>query len=92
MNWEDGVGALRQLFEQRQASAHGAARLARGKIDESNEWPGIGGTLLCERQIAGGNPYHGNIVYASTLKGETRVVRMIAAALALRSEFVPRAD
>jgi len=46
--------------------------------------------LPCERSPIVGNPFHGNIVFRAGLKPHT--VKMLAAALALKSEFISPRD
>ena len=61
--------------------AHGVARLPRGWIDQLNALPGSPNALSYERAPLPDNPYHDNIVFRAGL--QTRVIRMIAGALAL---------
>jgi hypothetical protein len=89
INWEDDEAVLAFTLDRRLQSEHGVARLSRAQIDRIRQLRTCIGRLEYERKIEDGNPYHGNLLYR---KGCTRPLeKMIASALALDAEFIPRA-
>jgi hypothetical protein len=88
INWEDD-GTVEQFTLSNNNAQHGAARIQTSDIQETSaKTKMVKDPLFYERKIIPGNDYHGNIVFRSELKGHT--VKMLAAALAIKSEFVPR--
>ena len=88
VNWEDKPEVEKFTLADKHNAQHGAARLATTAIlHVSSTVPGISMPLNCERQRLPKNDYHGNIVYSA--KVNSKVEKMLAAALALRGQFVP---
>jgi hypothetical protein len=88
INWEDTAEVEKFTFADKQNAQHGLARLATAAILHiSRTVPGITMPLNCERQPLPKNDYHGNIVYSA--KVNPKVEKMLAAALALKGQFVP---
>ncbi len=87
INWEDDSEAENFTLADKRNALHGAARLATAQIFEtSNTAVAVALPLTCERQRLTENEYHGNIVYAGNVN--SRLEKMLAAALALKSKFV----
>ena len=88
VNWEDTPEVEKFTFADKENAQHGVARLATAAILHiSSTVPGIPTPLNCERQRLPKNDYHGNIVYSAKVK--PKVEKMLAAALALRGQFLP---
>jgi hypothetical protein len=88
VNWEDTPEVEKFTFADKQKAQYGIARLATAAILHiSSTVPGILTPLNCERQRLPENNYHGNIVYSAKVK--PKVEKMLAAAIALKSQFVP---
>jgi hypothetical protein len=87
VNWEDTPEVETFTFADRQNAQYGVARLATTAILHiSSTAQGIPTPLNCERQPLPNNDYHGNIVYSAKVK--PKVEKMLAAALALKGQFV----
>jgi hypothetical protein len=84
INWEDDGDVVGFTLRQPN-SQHGAAHLLRSHLDGiSGQSPG---SLSYERQPMEGNRHHGNILFNSEDSNPLR--KMLAAALALHSRYVP---
>jgi len=91
INWEDDSQVEGFTLADKTNALHGAARLSTAQIVQtSNSTIAVTTPLSCERRRLPNNPYHGNIVYSA--QTNSRMERMLAAALALKSEFVPPAS
>ena len=88
VNWEDDDTVLAFTLSKREATGFGVARLPRARIDDIASQPGSVGALWYERASLDDNTFHGNLLFLATLKGPRQ--KMIAAALALASEAIPR--
>jgi hypothetical protein len=91
VNWEDNDTVLDMTFENRMQTAHGVARLQRSEVNALNVKTPPPPVVVYERRRDDQNPdnkHHGNLVYRDGLSPPLE--KMIAAALALASEFVPR--
>lgn len=80
INWEDDDKVISYTLNQ-PTSIHGALRLPRSVIDNVSGLPRSLNCLKYERKIAHNNPYHGNILFSSSLS--THIIRQIAGSLAL---------
>jgi len=88
INWEDDETVLAFTLDRRLQSEHGVARLSRVQIDSIRQLRTCIGQLEYERKTEDDNPHHGNLLYR---KGCTKPLeKMIASALALDAEFIPR--
>lgn len=86
INWEDDETVA--AFTQRQPNAQfGLARLRTEAVLQSNAATQSRDATTVERRAIPGNPFHGNLVFAESL--EPWVQKLLAATLALHSEFVP---
>jgi hypothetical protein len=90
VNWEDAPEALMVTFRDRGNSEHGVARLRRHHIERVSEDATTPRLVTCERSELPSNPYHGNLVFKAGIPKQ--VQRMVAAALALNSAYVPRPE
>ncbi|MGD0626602.1 MAG: hypothetical protein ABSB32_18050 [Thermodesulfobacteriota bacterium] len=88
INWKDDEFAISFTMQRRNQSQYGLAALERVILDEERSWTSIPKTIEYERKPDPENKYHGNIVFI----GNKKYIRMIAAALALKSKFIPRED
>jgi hypothetical protein len=87
INWEDDE-QVEKFTLSNDNGKYGAARISTVLIQStSDEAKMVKNPLFYERKRLDGNDYHGNIVFKARLKNHT--VKMLAAALALKSEFVP---
>ena len=87
INWEDDPKVEEFTLSNEDNAKYGAARISTSHIQAtSDQTKMVKNPLFCERKPLNGNDYHGNIVFARELKKPT--VKMLAAALALKSEFV----
>lgn len=88
INWEDDVEAEKFTLADKNNARYGAARIMTDQIVQtSNTAAALAMPLLCERQRLPENHYHCNIIYSANLN--KRGERLLAAALALKSQFVP---
>lgn len=91
INWKDDEFAISFTMQRRNQSQYGLAALERVVLDEERDRVSIPKTVEYERKPDLADPenkYHGNIVFIGTKK----YINMIAAALALKSKFIPRED
>jgi hypothetical protein len=88
INWEDDDTVLAFTLEKRAQSEHGVARVSREQIDQVRRLRNCIDKLDYERRVIEGNPFHGNLLYAADC-GKP-VEKMIANALALAAEHIPR--
>jgi hypothetical protein len=88
INWEDDDTVLAAAFEARAQSEHGVARLLREYIDLVRQRRHCVDKLDYERKVVDGNPHHGNLLYRPDCGKPME--KMIATALALDAEFIPR--
>ena len=87
VNWEDDSQVENFTLKDTNAQ-YGAARLLTSNIVRiSGAVVAVTEPLTCERQRLPKNKYHGNIVYSARV--HRPMERMLAAALALNSSFVP---
>ncbi len=90
INWEDDEEALKDIFENTEASAYGAARLARNHLDDFKANPNTHDIVDYERAPLPDNRYHGNIVFRNG--SHEGLINMLCGTLALESIFIPRPD
>ena len=88
INWEDDHTVLTFTLERRAQSEHGVARLSRDQIDFVCRLRNCIDKLQYERRKVDGNPFHGNLLYAADCAKP--IEKMIANALALAAEYIPR--
>ena len=88
INWKDDEFAISFTMQRRNQSQYGLAALERVILDEERARASIPKTVEYERKPDPENKYHGNIVFI----GSRKFIKMIAAALALKSKFIPRED
>jgi hypothetical protein len=89
VNWEDDFQVENFTLADRSNAQYGAARISTVHIFQvSGTAMAVATPLSCERQRLPQNQYHGNIVYSA--KVSKRMEKMLAAALALKSMFVPQ--
>jgi hypothetical protein len=88
ISWEDDDTVLAFTMRRRDQSGYGVARLSRAQIDVVRQLKHCLGALSYERARLVDNHFHGNLVFDKRSLKPTQ--KMIAAALALGSEFVPR--
>lgn len=91
INWKDDEDAIPFAMTKREQSRFGLAILERSVLDAEKARTSLPKALDYERKIDPDDPankYHGNIIFV----GEKRYINMIAAALALKSKFIPRPD
>ncbi len=88
INWEDDATVLRFTLDRRESSGHGVARLPREQVDCVCRLQNCRLELRYERRRLEGNPYHGNLLYRKECLKP--VEKMIASALALGCEYIPR--
>lgn len=87
VNWEDDTHVESFTLTDKSNAQYGAARIATAHIVQTSDTAvAIARPLSCERQRLSQNQYHGNIVYSVDVS--SRMERMLAAALALKSLFV----
>ena len=87
VNWEDDSQVENFTLADKSTAQYGAARISTVHIVEiSDTVVAVTRPLSCERQRLPGNQYHGNIVYSA--KVNSKMEKMLAAALALKSKFV----
>jgi hypothetical protein len=88
VNWEDDAHVESFTLTNKSNAQHGAARIPTLEIIKtSNTVVMIASPLSCERRRLPDNQYHGNIVYSANVS--SRLEKMLAAALALKSRYVP---
>ena len=88
INWEDDAEVEKFTLSNKDNAKFGAARISISHIQAtSDQTKMVKNPLTYERKPLHGNDYHGNIVFKADVK--KRTVKMLAAALALKSEFVP---
>jgi hypothetical protein len=88
VNWEDDSQVENFTLADKSNARYGAARISTVQIVQTSDTVvAVATPLSCERQRLPGNQYHGNIVYSA--KVNMKMERMLAAALALKSRFVP---
>jgi hypothetical protein len=88
INWEDDAGVEEFTLSNKDNAKYGAARISASHIQAtSDQTQMFKDSLSYERKPLDGNDYHGNIVFKADLN--RRTVKMLAAALALKSAFVP---
>jgi hypothetical protein len=90
INWEDNERAIGYTFSQKIQSGHGIAKLPKCKIDTIQTLKSGPAQINYERKDAGDNTFHGNLVYSATCNKPAE--KLIASALALASEFIPRPE
>ncbi len=86
INWEDDPTVEQITLADNKNAQHGAARLRRVSIERMCKVAAAHRPLMWERKETPDNPHHGNIIYSESLSRPAQ--RMLAAALALHSEYV----
>jgi hypothetical protein len=87
VNWEDDSQVEPFTLTDKNNAQYGAARISTAQIVHTSDTAvAIESPLSCERQRLSHNQYHGNIVYSANVS--SRMEKMLAAALALKSRFV----
>jgi hypothetical protein len=88
INWEDDTAVCEFTLAKRAQAEHGAARLERTEIDRiASQVPDCRGKVRYVRSPLPDNIYHGDILF--DMNPPKHVHKMIAAALALYSQFIP---
>jgi len=88
INWEDDETVLAFTLDNRAQSEHGVARLSRDAIDHVRRIRHCVDKLHYERRVIDSNPHHGNLLFR--FDSGKHVDKMIANALALAAETIPR--
>ena len=88
INWEDDSNACAFTLSRREQAEHGALRLKREVIDRlEQKTPNSLNKVRYVRSRTNDNPYHGDILFDTAHPKHAQ--KMIAAALALESQFIP---
>jgi hypothetical protein len=88
VNWEDDAQVENFTLSNKGNAQYGAARISTTQIIQTSDTAAMVATpLSCERRRLPENQYHGNIVFAANVNKRTE--KMLAAALALKSRYVP---
>lgn len=88
VNWEDDAHVESFTLSNKNNAQHGAARISTLEIVKTSYTVATKASpLSCERRRLAENQYHGNIVYSANVSN--RLEKMLAAALALKSRYVP---
>lgn len=88
INWKDDEEALRLLFADRANSGFGVASVPRQELESLADRLRAHAEFSFERREVTGNKYHGNLLFRADLP--PRRQRMIASAIALRADHIPR--
>jgi hypothetical protein len=95
INWQDDNGAIEFTLNQTKEDGQlqfnaGVAILPRAEIDRLRSLAACRDQIAYERQPITGNRYHGNFLLHGSM-GQA-VMKQVAAALALRAEYIPRSE